>query len=73
MKEQQRAKLNRERDKSDPLKYARVKELNRLSYIIFLNFFLHLCSCSSCSSGTKRDDNKECCGARTDIRKRRLQ
>ena len=46
MKERQRAKLNREKDISDPLKYARVKELNRLRYIIFLNFFLHFCSCS---------------------------
>ena len=35
MKEQQRAKLKREKDKCDPLKYARVKGLNHLRYIIF--------------------------------------
>ena len=37
MKEQHRAKLNREKDKSDPLRYARVKELNRKRYILLIN------------------------------------
>ena len=58
MKERQRAKLNREKDKSDPLKYARVKELNRLRYTIFVNFFLHFCSCSLIVLGQKETITK---------------
>ena len=40
-----------EKDKSDPLKYARVKELNRIRY--FFKFLLCLYSCSLIVLGQK--------------------